>query len=379
MNSLSLVSIRQEKKESLRTFICRFNKAALEIRDLNLAIALHHLTTALKPGPFANNICKKPPSDMDDLRRRADKYMQMEELSEFRNQARAKIIVKAEKPAESIFRSRPKELVLRDKPVCRSRYSHYTLLNTSRSAVLDQALASEVLAVPKRALTPPRADTIKSCKYHRKRGHSTEECVALKDKIEDLIKQGQLQRFVDRPRSPRHDDRRHRGEQHDRDRSDKRPYREQSRLRGRKEDEPATQPRRIINTIVDGFASGGPTSSAQKRHLRAVRAVHSVERTHRRLPAITFIETDFKGIDLDQDDPMVISIEIHNCIVRKTLVDQGSSADILYWNTFKQLGIPEAELTNPWLDSPANVFKPKGTSSCPLASASMEPKPETSR
>nr|KYP34711.1 hypothetical protein KK1_044312 [Cajanus cajan] len=41
---------------------------------------------------------------------------------------------------------------------------------------------------------------------------------------------------------------------------------------------------------------------------------------------------------------MVISVEIHNCIVRKTLVDQGNSADILYWNTFKQLGIPEAEL-----------------------------------
>nr|KYP44308.1 Transposon Ty3-G Gag-Pol polyprotein [Cajanus cajan] len=45
-----------------------------------------------------------------------------------------------------------------------------------------------------------------------------------------------------------------------------------------------------------------------------------------------------------QDDPMVISVEIHNCIVKKTLVDQGSSADILYWNTFKQLGISEREL-----------------------------------
>nr|KYP45835.1 Uncharacterized protein K02A2.6 [Cajanus cajan] len=45
-----------------------------------------------------------------------------------------------------------------------------------------------------------------------------------------------------------------------------------------------------------------------------------------------------------QDDPMVISVEIHNCIVKKTLIDQGSSADILYWNTFKQLGISEKEL-----------------------------------
>nr|KYP30964.1 hypothetical protein KK1_049428 [Cajanus cajan] len=41
---------------------------------------------------------------------------------------------------------------------------------------------------------------------------------------------------------------------------------------------------------------------------------------------------------------MVISVEINNYIVRKTLVDQGSLADILYWKTFEQLGIPEQEL-----------------------------------
>nr|KYP38411.1 hypothetical protein KK1_040341 [Cajanus cajan] len=63
------------------------------------------------------------------------------------------------------------------------------------------------------------------------------------------------------------------------------------------------------------------------------------------MSAITFTDKDFQGIDPVQDDPMVISVEIHNCIVKKTLIDQGSSADILYWNTFKQLGIPEEELT----------------------------------
>ncbi|XP_020211749.1 uncharacterized protein LOC109796489 [Cajanus cajan] len=323
----------------------RFNKAALEIRDLNPAVALHHLTTTLKPGPFANSICKKPPTDMDYLRRHADKYMQIEELAEFCNQARADIAIKIEKPVENNYRSRPKELVPQEKPTRGPRYSHYTPLNTSRSAVLDQALTSEVLAVPKRASTPPRADTTKSYKYHRNRGHSTEECAALKDKIEDLIKQGQLQRFVDRPRSPRHEDRQHRRDQPNQDRSEGHlSYRERSRLRSRKEDEPTTQPRRVINTIAGGFAGGGSTSSAQKIHLRAVRAVHSVERIQRRLQAITFTEANFKGIDPDQDDPMVISVKIHNCIIRKTLVDQGSSADILYWNTFKQLDIPEAEL-----------------------------------
>nr|KYP40066.1 hypothetical protein KK1_038607 [Cajanus cajan] len=63
-----------------------------------------------------------------------------------------------------------------------------------------------------------------------------------------------------------------------------------------------------------------------------------------RMPPITFSNRDFRGVDPVQDDPMVISVEMHNCIVKKTLVDQGSSADILYWNTFVQLGIPEESL-----------------------------------
>ncbi|XP_020203330.1 uncharacterized protein LOC109788888 [Cajanus cajan] len=260
----------------------RFNKAALEIRDLNLAVALHHLTTALKPGPFANNICKKPPTDMDDLRRRADKYIQMKELAEFRNQARAEVVAKPEKPTES-FRSRPKELVPREKP--------------------------------------PRGP-----RYHRNRGHSTEECSALKDKIEDLIKQGQLQGFVDRQNTSQYTDRSRRHDQPEQRKIKTRSYRERSRSRDRREEEPSTQPQRVINTIAGGFVGGGSSSSTQRRHLRAVRHVHAVEKVRHRLPSITFTEADFKGIDPDQDDPM------------------GSSADILYRNKFKQLGIPESEL-----------------------------------
>lgn len=62
---------------------------------------------------------------------------------------------------------------------------------------------------------------------------------------------------------------------------------------------------------------------------------------------ITFSNRDFHGVDPVQDEPMVISVEMHNCIVKKTLVDQGSSTDILYWNTFVQLGIPE-EILEPY-------------------------------
>ncbi|XP_020240263.1 uncharacterized protein LOC109819086 [Cajanus cajan] len=266
----------------------RFSKVALEIRDLNPAVALHHLTITLKPRPFTNSICKKPPTDMDDLRRRADKYMQMEELAEFRNQARAEVSAKPDKPAEANFWSRPKELIPREKPPRGPRYSQYMPLNTRRSAVQEQALASEVLAVPKRASTPPRGDTTKSCRYHRNRGHSTEECAALKDKIEDLIKQGKLQGYIDCPTSSRHVDQSRRHDQPEQRRTGTHSYRERSRSRDRREEEPSAQPWRVINTIDGGFPDGGSSSSAQRRHLRAVRQVHAVETARRRLPTITF-------------------------------------------------------------------------------------------
>ncbi|XP_020216897.1 uncharacterized protein LOC109800527 [Cajanus cajan] len=237
LTSLSLVSLRQDKKESLRTFMDRFNKAALEIRDLNPAVALHHLMTALKPGPFVNSLCKKPPSDMNDLRRRADKYMQMEELAEFRSQARADQPAKPEKPIEHTYRGRGKEIALRDRPVRGPKYFNYTPLNASRAAILEQALAAEVLAVPKRASTPPRADTSKTCRYNRNRGHSTEECAALKDKIEDLVKQGKLHNFVDRPASyrPRFSSQYRHNDRHAQNRSD-RPRRERSRSQEKRDD-----------------------------------------------------------------------------------------------------------------------------------------------
>lgn len=41
---------------------------------------------------------------------------------------------------------------------------------------------------------------------------------------------------------------------------------------------------------------------------------------------------------------MVISVELANCIIMKTLVDQESLTGILFWNTFKQMDIPKSEI-----------------------------------
>lgn len=43
-----------------------------------------------------------------------------------------------------------------------------------------------------------------------------------------------------------------------------------------------------------------------------------------------FTNADFQGLDLNQDDPMVITLEAENIIIKKIVVDQGSLINILY-------------------------------------------------
>jgi len=66
----------------------RFGRVALSIRNLSPEVSMHHMITALRPGPFANSLCKKPTVSLDELRQHATKFMQMEELRDFRNQIR---------------------------------------------------------------------------------------------------------------------------------------------------------------------------------------------------------------------------------------------------------------------------------------------------
>ncbi|XP_014506467.1 uncharacterized protein LOC106766234 [Vigna radiata var. radiata] len=59
------------------------------------------------------------------------------------------------------------------------------------------------------------------------------------------------------------------------------------------------------------------------------------------MPVITFSDEDFHAPDPDQDNPMVITAMIARYQIGKILIDQGSSANILYWKTFKQMDVSE--------------------------------------
>jgi len=67
LTSIALVNIRQEKGESLQTFIKRFSKLSLNIQNLSLEVAMHHLVTMLQFGSFADSLYKKPTTNLNEL------------------------------------------------------------------------------------------------------------------------------------------------------------------------------------------------------------------------------------------------------------------------------------------------------------------------
>lgn len=53
---------------------------------------------------------------------------------------------------------------------------------------------------------------------------------------------------------------------------------------------------------------------------------------------------DFEGIVPHDDDPMVVTIQIFKWDVKRVLIDPGSSADILYYETLERMGLDPEQL-----------------------------------
>jgi len=363
LTTIALLNLRQEEREPLQVFIDRFGAIAMKIKDLTPNLILMYMMTSLRPGPFADELAMRPPLSMQELRKRAAMFIRVEDMRRYQSNAQTPLartdIRRPNKEPPPREQNRPTER----RP---AKFSNYAPLNAPRSRILDEVLQAELIPPPRKYQNPPNADLSKYCHYHRNNDHTTDECDTLRDKIEELVRVGHLKHYIretgecaPRFRYERNDNRRvkRRVERRPDRRIERRePRREPARTQHTEQRTPTQpQPRRTddrpplrgtINTISEGFTGGGRSSSSRKKHLRAVQSVHAVSgRTIRRMPPITFSDADFQGTDPNQDDPMVITIEVESFAVKKVLIDQGSSVDILYWKTFNKLQIPPADLT----------------------------------
>ena len=98
---------------------------------------------------------------------------------------------------------------------------------------------------------------------------------------------------------------------------------------------------RTVNVIAGGFAGGGMTKLARKKHLQEVLSLSSgkIKKPKPSLALeIVFSSFDLEGIILGHD-PMVISAIMVNVEVKKVFIDQGNSVDIIFRDAFNKRGL----------------------------------------
>ena len=187
---------------------------------------------------------------------------------------------------------------------------------------------------------PATRDNTKYCEFHRDYGHRTNNCIQLKREIEYLIQRGYLRRFIS-PRNQAQNEAQNQAQNQHQAPTQQPPPRQTTTQH--------QQPLGKIHVISGGFAGGGESSSARKAHLRNIRStdmgeIQAVSKLPRLDNTITFSDSDLEGCQHPHDDPLVVHAIVANTTVHRVLIDNGSSADIIFASAFDKMGIGREKL-----------------------------------
>ncbi|KAK3043870.1 hypothetical protein RJ639_000569 [Escallonia herrerae] len=338
-NSASLLNVVQEKNKSLACFLGRFNAATLKIDNLDESVKYTAFLCGLQStSKFAFSVNKSPSGNMEAFLEKANKYIQAEEYLETHSGRQEEGKEEQNKRSRELTpqggkllkRSKHDEWRLKD-PFA---FKNLTPLNAKPSQILHEIKDNKALRWPdKMRSRPNKRNKDLWCHYHNDHGHITDDCGSLKQVIEALIKRGQLRKFIV------HKD-------------------------GRQQTPPAMEEREDqeenvgkINTISGGLATGGSSGRAQKTYAREVCITSQPPNKKLKMvpvAAITFFDEDSKDIKTPHDDPSVITVRAGNFDVKRVLIDNGSSAEIIFYDAFKKMNIPTDRLRK--MDAPLYGF-----------------------
>ncbi|KAL2236614.1 UNVERIFIED_CONTAM: Retrovirus-related Pol polyprotein from transposon [Sesamum indicum] len=331
-----LFTIRQGENESLKNFMGRFNNKTLEVQDLRIDMMTSILIHGLKKGVFASALARDPPVDTEQLMAMAQKYIDEEEMNAMKDEEWR---VTTERARDGRFARdrdmRPKKEREKEPPY-QPKYSRYTPLNMTRAKALMMVEKDKILMWPKHTrVTPAKRNSNKYCRFHRERGHDTEECYQLKDEIERLVRQGYFRR-----QNPHNFERRHDRRGRSRSRDHRPNWAEDRRNQTVAENAPV---KGIIHTIAGG--SEGWSRRARRRFERETRWERRKQGVHTTSnPEIVFGDQDAGTRIVTDNDPMVIRMDIANFTVHKVLIDNGSSADIIFKEVLNKMGLDNIRL-----------------------------------
>ena len=354
-----LLSIKQDKDESLRSYLTRFNEEILQVEEPDDKVSMTAFLGGLRSSSFLFSVMKRPPRSMPELLAKAQKNMNAEDITRARRGETSRTGEKRkerdrdDRKETSNKHNRTERVPVRDRlgPAPQRDRQAFTPLNASVGHILCQIQEDPAVKWPGRMKSPPnRRNPSKYCRFHRDHGHDTDDCYDLKRQIEDLIQRGHLRQYV--------------------------AGREQAPPPPHNQGDP--QPIGEIHTISGGLAGGGESLSAMKAHARKVRRFDvlcpSKALKQDDIEIISFSDKDLEGIQHPHDDPLVLTMTVANFQVRRILVDSGSSADILFVEAYDKLSLGRERLQHirsPLIGFSGEKVYPLGSITLPVTAGAV--------
>jgi ribonuclease HI len=386
----ALINMKRAADEPLKDYITRYWEMYSRVQDCDQRIAASSFKIGLDDSSeLFRELTLRPPRDMAELMATADKYRELEEVISNRasRAAAGKSSPKeAKKQVNNLKRvgrdqgsggggrgyrdnNRGNNGGRRDRPPRNDNdYVAETTVFTEPIYKLLTEIGRKRWFVWPEDKTGSDPNQKGKCSYHNELGHYTTGCRPYKAHLERLVAEGRLDEWIDRNRTPA----RGRG-----------PVPQALGVEAAHPQQNQNPPRRGVVDVIHGPISKAraDTMHAELKKVEAAMQVLSVGQAPKRKfqepqdPwAITFTERDLEGLELPHDDALVIELSVDDLTVRRILVDQGSSADVLYYPAFKALGRSRDELVPtdiPLVGFTGNPVYPLGTITLPVWAKSV--------
>ncbi|XP_059663841.1 uncharacterized protein LOC132309565 [Cornus florida] len=258
---------------------------------------------------FHTSLVVNTPKTMDELNERADGFVRLEE--EETVNARKTSIISTEEKSKAKIRQKQAPLPRQTSWKTVKRPREEEMITPLKVTLARLYQGNKDKFRPSLPIRQPfkQRDQSKHYAFHSDYGHQTNECRNLRRQVETLIATGEFTGYVQGPT-----------QEHNR-------LAEQVK-RNQKPNPHHAQPVWIINAT-----HGRPEQ--MKRRIGSVNTLHHQNASTQ----IRFDKSDLLRVQIPHEDPLVVSLTVAECLVRRMLIDPGSSANVMPRVTFDRLKI----------------------------------------
>jgi len=328
--SYDLFDVKQYQGETLKEYISRFGAQVVKVGTTDEPMIVYASRKGVCPGSFNKSLNRSRPKTFAEVRRWAVEHIAS------KGEAYEKCTIVAPARPRAQIHTQPARVheAATEKKNSDKKRTYETRRAQPRGRAEGRREGNrplkhnfgvelkDLIVVPNIAdrLRPPvKYDKILGphkeswCEFHEAFGHHINKCLALGYQLDELVKNGFLKDYLAGsttttiPATPEE------GQAHE------------------------VPTHGEVHTIFGGFSGGGPTASQRKKYVRSVSTVAEEFPADPWESDLVFTRADLRGVVPHDNDLVVISVVTARRKVHRVLVNQGSSADVMFWSTFNKL------------------------------------------